>query len=73
MLAGVKKPLSGGRFTWDSAPGGMITALVAASLAHYGALLLVPKVVKHTPLPMTEAGTGRGGDEGFRDLWKTPF
>jgi hypothetical protein len=44
--AGVKKPLNGGRFTWDCAPGGMITALVAASMAHYGCLTQVPVVVK---------------------------
>jgi hypothetical protein len=73
VVAGVKKPLSGGRFTWDCAPGGMITALVAASMAHYGALLQVPKVVRHTPLPMTDAGTGRGGDEGFLDLDRVRF
>jgi hypothetical protein len=55
VLAGVKKPLSGGRFTWDCAPGGMITALVAASMAHYGALLQVPKVPKKSLPPMFDS------------------
>jgi hypothetical protein len=54
VLAGVKKPLqNGGRFTWDCAPGGMITQLVAASCAHYGALVQAPAVQQRTPVPMT--------------------
>ena len=71
VLAGVKKPLSGGRFTWECAPGGMITALVAATMAHYGCLTQAPGMVKFTPLPMSDTSNGR--DDGFRDLWKTPF
>jgi hypothetical protein len=50
----------------------MITALVAASLAHYGALLQVPRVVRNTPVPLVDRPSV-GSDDGFRDLWKTPF
>jgi hypothetical protein len=53
VVAGIKRPLNGGRFTFDCAPGGMITQLVAPSLAHYGALVQAPAVPKKTPLPMT--------------------
>jgi hypothetical protein len=73
VFAGVKKPLSGGRFTWDCAPGGMITALVAASMAHYGCLTQAPVVVKHTPLPMTDTGGGGRDDGGFLDLDRVKF
>ena len=63
VVAGVKKPLNGGRFTWDCAPGGTITALVAASLAHYGALLQVPKAPKQTPKPMADTPDQRPEDD----------
>jgi hypothetical protein len=54
VLAGTKKPLQGsGRFTFDCAPGGMITQLMAAALAHYAALVQAPVVPKKTALPMT--------------------
>lgn len=56
VAAGVKKPLQGdtGRFTWGCAPGGMITQLIAASFAHYGALVQAPARPKKTPLPMAD-------------------
>ena len=53
VVSGIKKPLNGGRFTFDCAPGGIITQLIAASMAHYGALLQTPVLPKKTPLPMT--------------------
>jgi hypothetical protein len=65
VFTGVKKPLSGGRFTWDCAPGGMVIALVAATMAHYGCLTQVPVVVKNTPLPLTDTGGGGRDDGGF--------
>jgi hypothetical protein len=63
VTAGVKHPLNGGRFTWDSVPGGTITALVAVSMAHYGCLQIVPKVPKKSHPPMADTPDQRPGED----------
>lgn len=72
VLSAVKKPMTGGRFIWDGAPGAApLCHLVAATLAYWGAATAKPPKRK-SALPLVDK-PGRGGDDGFRDLWKTPF
>jgi hypothetical protein len=72
VLSSTKKPMSGGRFVWDGAAGGApLCHLVAATLAYWGAATAKPPKRK-SALPLVDK-PGRGGDDGFRDLWKTPF
>ena len=73
--SGIRRPLSGGRFTWDCAPGGLITQLVAATLAHYGALTRAPAAPKRTPAPLmaTPSRAEQGAVRRERDIMRVPF
>jgi len=68
MPVGVQRGARGGVPT---APG--CTALVAASLAAWSLLSATTPTPKRTPPAPLVDKPDRGGDDGFRDLWKTPF
>ena len=73
VLAATRRDLTGGWFVFDAPAGGAPAChTVAAALAHWKAAQTAPPQPRRTPAPMTDTGGG-GRDDGFRDLWKTPF
>jgi hypothetical protein len=67
-----KRDLPGG-FCWTAADGaGSIAPLNAVTLAAWALGAFSPPPKRKTAAPMADTGSG-GRDDGFRDLWKTPF
>ena len=76
VAAAGRRELPAGGWAWNkkTADGPPITALVAATLAHFGLLSTpAPQPKRRSLPPLSDTGSGGHREEPFRDLDKIPF
>jgi hypothetical protein len=72
-LAGIRKPLTGGRFVWDSSAGSApLCHLIAATMAYWSAVQTRPPK-RRPPAPMADTDDTAPHGGKFLDLDRVPF